>query len=114
MNTIRRISGDTAMNIVGSSTSDQHVIKRIDQDGQQGSVHQDGGDNAINIVSVAGSEPQHIKQISQGGGGTPGTDNYERLYNKPSIESVTLIGDKTFEELGLESISNIELHNLLH
>lgn len=113
MNTIKRISGDNTMNIVGSSTSDQHVIKRIDQDGQQGSIHQDGGDNVIHIVSVAGSEPQHIKQISQGGGGTPGTDNYERLYNKPSIESVTLIGDKTFEELGLQHISNMEIRIII-
>lgn len=39
--------------------------------------------------------------------------NYERLKNKPSIEGVQLIGDKTFEELGLENIDNLELMGLL-
>lgn len=42
-----------------------------------------------------------------------GTRNYEDLYNKPSIESVELVGDKTFEELGMMAISNIELANLI-
>lgn len=41
------------------------------------------------------------------------TSDYEKLDNKPSIESVTLIGNKTFEELGMESISNAELNSLL-
>lgn len=36
-----------------------------------------------------------------GGGGGGGTTNYEDLSNKPSINGVTLIGDKTFEDLGL-------------
>ena len=32
-----------------------------------------------------------------------GTSNYEMLSNKPSINGVTLIGDKTFEDLGLST-----------
>ena len=43
----------------------------------------------------------------------PGANDYERLNNKPSIESVELIGDKTFEDLGLEAIDNTELMDLL-
>lgn len=39
--------------------------------------------------------------------------NYETLSNKPSVEGVTLIGNKTFPQLGLESITNVELENLL-
>lgn len=42
--------------------------------------------------------------ISGGGGGTY---DYERLDNKPSINSVELIGNKTSAELGLASISDI-------
>lgn len=42
-----------------------------------------------------------------------GVSDYERLNNKPSIEDVTLIGNKTFEDLGLESIDNTELMDLL-
>ena len=34
-----------------------------------------------------------------------GTKNYEELDNKPSIETVTLIGDKTFAQLGLSALS---------
>lgn len=44
---------------------------------------------------------------------TSGANDYERLKNKPSIESVELTGDKTFEELGLASIDNTELMELL-
>lgn len=39
--------------------------------------------------------------------------NYDLLNNKPLINSVTLQGDKSFEDLGLEGISNIELENIL-
>lgn len=36
-----------------------------------------------------------------GGGGSGGTDDYEDLLNKPSINGVELIGNKTFQDLGL-------------
>jgi hypothetical protein len=39
--------------------------------------------------------------------------DYNLLTNKPQINSVTLQGDKSFSDLGLESISNIELENIL-
>lgn len=39
--------------------------------------------------------------------------NYDLLTNKPLINSVTLQGDKSFEDLGLEGISNLELENIL-
>ena len=39
--------------------------------------------------------------------------DYENLRNKPSIEGVELIGDKSFEELNLQRITNTELENML-
>lgn len=39
--------------------------------------------------------------------------SYMSLANKPSIEQIELVGDKTFEELGLNSISKDEINNLL-
>lgn len=39
--------------------------------------------------------------------------DYNLLGNKPLINGVTLQNDKTFEDLGLQGISNIELENLL-
>lgn len=46
-------------------------------------------------------------------GETGGTRDYEELENKPSIESVTLIGEQTFRSLGLEALSNAEIEELL-
>lgn len=40
-------------------------------------------------------------------------NDYNDLRNKPSIEGVTLEGDKTFEELNLQSLTNSELENML-
>lgn len=42
-----------------------------------------------------------------------GTDDYNKLRNKPSIEDVTLVGNKTFPELGLHHITNMEIEHLL-
>ena len=42
--------------------------------------------------------------ISATGGGTggSGTTNYEDLYNKPQINSVRIVGNKSLEELGIQ------------
>ncbi len=39
--------------------------------------------------------------------------DYNLLNNRPQINSVTLEGDKSFDDLGLEGISNLELENIL-
>lgn len=51
--------------------------------------------------------------VAPGSSGT-GTSDYERLRNKPQIESVELIGNKSFEELGLEPIASDELIDILY
>ena len=38
--------------------------------------------------------------------------NYEALDNKPKIESVELVGDKSFEELGMEKIGIEDIEKL--
>ena len=38
--------------------------------------------------------------------------NYENLKNKPSINDVELIGNKSFEDLGDIHLSNIEILNM--
>lgn len=45
-----------------------------------------------------------IKKIPGGGGGG-GTSDYEALDNKPQVNGVELIGDKTLAELGIASES---------
>ena len=43
------------------------------------------------------------------GMGTKGTSNYPALTNKPQINNVELIGNKTFEELGIQTMTNLEI-----
>lgn len=40
--------------------------------------------------------------------------DYERLQNKPSIEGNVLIGDKTFKQLGLDTLSVQEIEKILY
>ena len=42
-----------------------------------------------------------------------GTNDYNDLMNKPSIEGVELVGDKTLEELGVEALTPQEIDELL-
>ena len=42
------------------------------------------------------------------------TDNYEDLYNQPSIEDVVLVGNKTFEELGMSALSQTDVEKILY
>lgn len=41
------------------------------------------------------------------------TSDYTLLNNKPQIESVELIGNKSFNDLGLSNISNMRIEQLL-
>lgn len=50
--------------------------------------------------------------VSPRGKPTPtpgGTTDYNELDNKPSIEGVTLQGDKTLEELGIQNCQELEV-----
>ena len=42
-----------------------------------------------------------------------GTTDYERLRKLPSIEGVTLIGNKTFPQLNMSKLTNSEIEALL-
>lgn len=49
--------------------------------------------------------------IRQSGGGGGGTSNYSDLTNKPSINGVTLVGDKTPQDLGITGTDANYVHN---
>ena len=51
-----------------------------------------------------------LPYISGGGGGTL---NYNALINHPKIEGHTLIGDKTFQELGLDDITQQDIDEII-
>lgn len=46
-------------------------------------------------------------------GGGIGTKDYDTLYNKPRISGVELAGDKSFDELGMERMTNTDIFNLI-
>ena len=49
------------------------------------------------------------KRIAEsGGGGGTGGGSYNSLTNKPSINGVTLTGQLSLEQLGIEEISNLQ------
>ena len=67
-------------------------------------------DKGLRITtSILGAGPQG----PQGPQGPPGTTDYMALINLPSIESVSLLNDKTFEDLGITPISQEEIVNIL-
>ena len=45
---------------------------------------------------------------------TNGTNDYNDLANKPSIEGVELIGDKTLQELGVEALTPQEIDAIIN
>lgn len=49
----------------------------------------------------------YVKKHSGGGGGG-GTSNYNELSNKPKINGVELIGNKTSEDLNIKSVRTFE------
>lgn len=42
-----------------------------------------------------------------------GSDDYEKLKNLPSVNEHTLIGDSSFEDIGLHFMTNVEIRDLL-
>ena len=42
-----------------------------------------------------------------------GTNDYEKLKNKPAINGVELVKNKSFSDLGMDIISNQELEDML-
>lgn len=48
-----------------------------------------------------------LAKKQSGGGGSGGTSNYNQLTNLPKINGVTLQGNKTAEEYGLASASDV-------
>ena len=79
-------------------------------DGAKGEIG-DKGDIGVGIDNVTINANSHlIVTLSDGSTidagliqGGSGTDDYEDLINRPKIEGVDLIGNKTFEDLGVAS-----------
>ena len=47
-----------------------------------------------------------VKEVMKGQGCGGATNDYEKLENKPQINSVTLEGNKSLEDLGIEKLTD--------
>lgn len=61
-------------------------------------------DGEFSLKNVIDGEVYEVQKVSK---------NYEVLINKPQINSVELIGNKTFEELGLVELDGDDLIRIL-
>lgn len=75
----------------------------------------DNGNDGVSITNVTVNDNNHlIITLSDGTTidaglieGGSGTDDYEDLINKPKIDGVELVGNKTFEDLGIASATDL-------
>lgn len=79
--------------------------------GQNGADGQDATINGVNTLTIEEGQNITITQVgstmtisSSGGGG--GSTNYNDLSNKPSINNVTLSGNKSLTDLGIQPSGN--------
>lgn len=54
------------------------------------------------------------RNITLGINPSGGTSNYELLLNKPSIEGHTLIGDSKLPEIGVNTITEQDIDNIIY
>lgn len=108
---------DGATTVVFAWTADDGTEKTTTiqvNDGAKGEIG-DKGDIGIGIDNVTINANSHlIVTLSDGSTidvgliqGGSGTDDYEDLINRPKIEGVDLIGNKTFEDLGVASATDL-------
>lgn len=82
------------------------------QDGEDGQDGQDAKINGVNTLTIEAGSNINLEQegntltISSTGGGSGGTSNYQDLTNKPSINNVTLTGNKSLNDLGIQAAGN--------
>ena len=105
---------DGVTTVVFAWTADDGTEKTTSiqvNDGAKGEI----GDNGVGIDNVKINTNSHlIVTLSDGSTidagliqGGSGTDDYEDLINRPKIEGTELIGNKTFENLGIASATDL-------
>lgn len=62
----------------------------------------------LSVNAVPNVELQVAESLTSGG-----TTNYNALNNKPQINSVQLIGNKSFDDLGMSALTNMDILNIL-
>ena len=80
----------------------------------QGSINEANGvlTGVISTTKLLGGQVVGMRGL-RGEKGDAGTTVYSELSDKPSIEDVVLVGNKTFPELGLVWLNNTEIEEML-
>lgn len=66
---------------------------------------------SVRVRDTGGEVRMRVNESIRPGSGR--VSDYEDLSNKPSIEDVVLMGNKSFSDLGLEALTNEEIEVLL-
>ena len=64
-------------------------------------------------MAIKKQEKVIVMKMDPYSGAGMGSKDYETLYNKPRISGVELAGDKDFDELGMEKMTNTDIFNLI-
>ena len=88
--------------IKGLSVDDPVKISRI------------SSETKLRLGEISGDTPVRLSSVDQGGTREVINYDYDILINKPSIEGNVLIGDKTYDELGLNSLSFSEIEDIIN
>ena len=89
----------------------QYETLPIASEDELGKIYQYIGETTVNYINgrfykcVSDGEvvPTYSWQEVSFGGGSGGTDDYTDLINKPQVEGVTLVGNKSASDLGLQT-----------
>lgn len=117
--------GDTERDIGKASVNQLNLPIEISDNGQRRAVNTDNGnpyyvggriyvtqlDNGAVVTAI---DRQGITTATITNGGGSGTTDYNALTNKPSIEGVTLTGDKSFPQLNLDILTNTEIESIFN
>lgn len=102
---------DTNYENITSFEKDQEEITIIENDEQEISVIE----KDIEEIEIIESESNEIVTFEEN---TGGTSNYNYLTNKPQINNIELIGNKTSNDLKLQdqmdALTNMDIENLLN
>lgn len=74
-------------------------------------IYIDPIERGYNVALDANDETRELELDAMYGSGTA---DYNRLRNKPQINNTELTGNKSFDDLGLSSLTNEEIEALLH
>lgn len=73
-----------------------------------------GGEEQAVSMTVRSDDPVRMDVEKVRAILVPGADDYTVLDNKPQIEGVVLVGDKSFEQLGMRAVTPQEIDNIIY